>query len=116
MYQFKSADGNNIEIVLQGALTRNEFRRMVEQIESLPSHNVDVNIIFDTRELRDHYTFKVFLDEFGFSKRYGSPVNHVAFVSDRESEVFLLEQFISNVEPVFKTFNQMKSARKWMVH
>ncbi len=115
MYQFKKTADHEIEIVLTGAITAQEFKRITERLECCSSKTV-VNILFDTTNLLDHYTFKIFLDKHGFYRNNKSYVGRVAFVSDDESEAFLLEQFGHAFEMEFKTFRQREEARQWIAH
>jgi len=116
MYQAKSNMGNKIEFVLGDALSAKEFRSIIEQLESLSSYNDYVNIIFDTRDLVDSYTFKIFLDEYKSLNEDKLHRWRIAFVSDDESEVFLLNQFVKNAQLKLKTFDQIEEARKWITN
>ena len=116
MYHLNKTEEDKIEVVLSDVLSRTEFKCLTDQIELLSSRDECVNIVFDTRELKDHYSFKIFLDEQNFWENYKSHLNRVAFVSDDASEVFLLEQFVKSVEPEFMTLNQIEEARKWIAH
>ncbi len=116
MYKFSSKEGYDIEVILSGALTAKEFNRITEHLESLLSSKMDFNVLFDTTKLLDHYTFKVFLDEYDFTKKYKSYLNRVAFVSDCRTEHFLLDQFYKNVYFELKTFNTIDEARNWIAH
>lgn len=116
MYQVIWQEGHKIEIALSGALTEEEFKQVIHQLESLCASNPSINVLFDTTELSETYTFKIFLDEYDFYKKYKSHLNRVAFVSDRKFEKFMLEQFNKFTETEFKTFdlNQIEEARKWI--
>ncbi len=115
MYQFSKTADREIEIVLTGAVTAGEFKRITEQLQCCSS-KTQVNILFDATNLLDHYTFKIFLDEHGFYRNNKSYVGRVAFVSDDESEAFLLEQFGHAFDMELKTFGQREEARQWIAH
>jgi hypothetical protein len=118
MIQFNHTKSDKIEIVLSDVLSRAEFQSLADRLELLSSGNDHINIVFDTRELKDHYSFKIFLDEQNLLRKQKdkSHFDRVAFVSDDDSEVFLLEQFVKSEDPEFMTSNQIEEARRWIAH
>ena len=114
MYQFKNQNSDRVEIILTDNISLREFKTMLDQLDDLVSYKEFINIIFDTRRLRDHYNFKIFLDEQNFSLNHKKHLGRVCFVSDDKSEVFLLDQFVHNFEPEFRTCDEIEEARNWI--
>lgn len=113
MYHVTRQEQNKIEIALTDDLTLNEFKQVIHQLESLCTSHPSINVLFNATELNS-YSFRIFLEEYDFYKKYKSHLKNLFLVSDRKLEKFILDQFNKFTETTFKTFDssQIEDVRK----
>lgn len=115
MFQVIAQEENKIEIALDDALTHDEFRQVIHQLESLVSTFGPISVLFDASYLKT-YDFQIIVDEYNFYKSYRDQLHRLAIVSDKRFETFIAGMFKNFIELEFRTFtpDEIVKARKWI--
>ena len=116
MYEIVRYERNFIEITITGVITRDEFQDILNEIKEYCNHVRDGGIIFDTSTMRDTLILKIFLEDFGFYRKFKNCVNRLAFLSQGEKERFMIQEFGPNPDMEIRTFSERdyKKAYDWV--
>ena len=115
MYQVVYQEENKIEILLKNELTKDEFKQVIHQLESLCTMYDNINVLFDASEIKK-YDFTIILEEFDFYKKYKQYLSRLAIVTDLKAESFFIKIFnkFSDTEFEIFTIENIEQARKWI--
>jgi hypothetical protein len=116
MYHIICHKQNFIEIVISETINNEEFAQILDNVIDYSNHVNYGNILFNTTKLRDTYTLKIFLQEFGFYSKFKHCVNRVAFLSSSEHESFMIQEFGTSSDMAIKTFGAQdyREAYHWI--
>jgi hypothetical protein len=116
MFDIIEHEQNIIEVIIDGALTRDEFRDIVDRISGYCQHCSDSKIVFNTCTMKDTFLLKIYLEDFGFYSNFKNCVDRVAFVSRTDKERFMIQEFGPVKELEIKTFpaRDNKGAYHWV--
>lgn len=115
MYQVIYQEENKIEILLKNAITKDEFKQVIHQLESLCTMYDNINVLFNATEIIK-YDFTIVLDEYDFYKKYRQYLARLAIVTDLKAESFFVKIFNKFSDAEIKIFKveDIEEARKWI--
>lgn len=106
-----------IELSIKGTLTKNEFNKFEQKIESLLElYKIPkINILIDIKEIKS-IEFKSLWDDFLFAIRHFKEIKKVSIVGNKKIEKFsinLMDKIVQNKE--FRYFKEYEEAHKWLL-
>lgn len=115
MHQVVYQEQGAIELGVDGTLDRDEFGRIVNQLESLAVTFSPLNVMFDLTLLED-YDKSIVFDEVAFYRENKDALRKVAIVSDDTSAKFFTKLFDKLTDTDVKHFPaaELEAARKWI--
>lgn len=115
MYRVIYQDQGSLEIVIDGVLTRDDFKEVIHQLESLCTTFKKINVLFDLGRL-ERYGTKIVIEEYGFYRDHKEALGRVAIVSDsRLADAFtrIFARFVDMQLKLFPT-DRIEEARRWI--
>lgn len=106
---------NAIDIALQDDVTRDEFKEVIHQLESLCTMHPKIRVLLDASAVRS-YEFSLLLEEFDFYKKYKKHLERMAIVSDGRFQTFALNMLGKFADSDIEAFppDQLREARLWL--
>ena len=73
---------NVVEIVLPEYIDKVEFSALVETLDRICDDRSNVKLVFNTLDQKNVLTFKMFLHDLNFYRRYSGKISKVAFLAN----------------------------------
>ena len=114
MYRVIFQEQGSLEIGVDGDLTRDDFKQIVHQLESLCTTYREINVVFDLINM-GKYDPRIAIEEYEFYKKYKDYLKRVAVVSESRTYEYFVKLFgrFSGLEIRMFKPDELEQARAW---